>query len=50
MLVEIMVYEDRSFIFIMKILSVVVLIKEVLCFEKGSVELNCEKVGWLIRD
>ena len=48
-LVEITVFEDRSFTFITKTPPAAVLIKEALGVEKGSGEPNREKVGTLSR-
>src|SRR5665809_20991 len=48
--VEITVYEDRSFEFIMKTPPAAVLIKQAAGIEKGSGEPNREKVGRITRD
>ena len=48
--VEITVYEDRSFTFIMKTPPAAVLIKQAIGLEKGSGEPNREKVGRISRD
>lgn len=47
-LVEILVYEDCSFIFVLKILFAVVLIKKVVGVECGLSELYKIKVGFII--
>ncbi len=48
--VEITVFEDRSFTFIMKTPPAAVLIKQAAGIEKGSGEPNREKVGRITRD
>lgn len=48
--VEISVYEDRSFTFILKTPPASVLIRKALGIEKGSGEPNTKKVGKLTRD
>ena len=48
--VEITVYEDRSFTFIMKTPPAAVLIKQAIGLEKGSGEPNRMKVGTISRD
>ncbi|MFC1810998.1 50S ribosomal protein L11 [Patescibacteria group bacterium] len=48
--VEITVYEDRSFTFIMKTPPAAVLIKKAINLKKGSGEPNKEKVGTIKRD
>jgi len=48
--VEITVYEDRSFTFIMKTPPAAVLIKKAINLKKGSGEPNKEKVGTITRD
>ena len=48
--VEITVYEDRSFTFIMKTPPAAVLIKQAAGLEKGSGEPNRAKVGSITRD
>jgi large subunit ribosomal protein L11 len=48
--VEITVFEDRSFTFIMKTPPAAVLIKQAAGIEKGSGEPNREKVGTITRD
>ncbi|MBF2079066.1 MAG: 50S ribosomal protein L11 [Synechococcales cyanobacterium T60_A2020_003] len=48
--VEISVYEDRSFTFILKTPPASVLIRKALGIEKGSGEPNSKKVGKLTRD
>ena len=48
--VEISVYEDRSFTFVLKTPPAAVLIKEALRLDKGSAEPNRNKVGRLSRD
>lgn len=49
-MVEISVYEDCLFIFIIKILLVLVLFKKVVGIEKGLGELNKIKVVIVIKD
>jgi large subunit ribosomal protein L11 len=48
--VEISVYEDRSFTFVLKTPPASVLIKKALGAERGSNEPNKKKVGTLTRD
>lgn len=48
--VEISVYEDRSFTFIMKTAPAAVLIKKALNLKKGSGEPNKNKVATITRD
>jgi large subunit ribosomal protein L11 len=48
--VEISVYEDRSFTFILKTPPASVLIKKALGIDKGSGEPNSRKVGTLTRE
>ena len=48
--VEITVYEDRSFTFILKTPPAAVLLREKAGVEKGSPEPNREKVGTVTRD
>lgn len=48
--VEISVYEDRSFTFIMKTAPAAVLIKQALNLKKGSGEPNKNKVATITRD
>jgi len=48
--VEITVYEDRSFTFIMKTAPAAVLIKKAINLKKGSGEPNKNKVGTITRD
>jgi len=48
--VEISVYEDRSFTFILKTPPASVLIKKALGIDKGSGEPNSRKVGMLSRE
>ncbi len=48
--VEITVYEDRSFVFIMKTPPASDLIRKTLGIEKGSAQQKREKVGVLSRD
>ncbi|MFM7578283.1 MAG: 50S ribosomal protein L11, partial [Microcystaceae cyanobacterium] len=48
--VEISVYEDRSFTFVLKTPPASVLIKKALGAERGSNEPNKKKVGALTRD
>ena len=48
--VEITVFEDRSFIFIMKTPPAAVLIKQAIGLDKGSAEPNRNKVGTITRD
>ena len=48
--VEITVYEDRSFVFIMKTPPASDLIRKTLGIEKGSAQQKREKVGVLTRD
>ncbi len=48
--VEISVYEDRSFTFILKTPPASVLIKQAAGIEKGSSQPNKEKVGSITRD
>ncbi len=48
--VEITVFEDRSFTFIMKTPPAAVLIKQAAGIDKGSGEPNREKVGRISRD
>jgi len=48
--VEITVYEDRSFVFIMKTPPASDLIRKTLGIEKGSAQQKREKVGILTRD
>ena len=48
--VEITVYEDRSFVFIMKTPSASDLIRKTLGIEKGSAQQKREKVGVLTRE
>jgi large subunit ribosomal protein L11 len=48
--VEISVYEDRSFTFILKTPPASVLIKKAAGIEKGSSQPNKEKVGSITRD
>ncbi len=48
--VEITVFEDRSFTFIMKTPPAAVLIKQAAGIDKGSGEPNREKVGRITRD
>ena len=48
--VEITVFEDRSFTFIMKTPPAAVLIKQAIGIDKGSAEPHREKVGTITRD
>lgn len=48
--VEITIYEDRTFTFILKSPPAAVLIKEALKLEKGSANSKKDKVGKLTRD
>ncbi len=48
--VEITVFEDRSFTFIMKTPPAAVLIKQAIGIDKGSAEPNRNKVGTITRD
>ncbi len=48
--VEITVFEDRSFTFIMKTPPAAVLIKQAIGLDKGSAEPNRNKVGTITRD
>ena len=48
--VEITIYEDRTFTFILKSPPAAVLIKEALKMEKGSASSKKDKVGKLTRD
>ena len=48
--VEITVYEDRSFTFIMKTPPAAVLIKQAIGLDKGSGEPNRNKVGTISKD
>ncbi len=48
--VEITVFEDRSFTFIMKTPPAAVLIKQAIGLDKGSAEPNRSKVGTITRD
>jgi large subunit ribosomal protein L11 len=48
--VEITVFEDRSFTFIMKTPPAAVLIKQAIGLDKGSAEPNRDKVGTITKD
>ncbi len=48
--VEITVFEDRSFTFIMKTPPAAVLIKQAIGLDKGSAEPNRDKVGTITRE
>jgi large subunit ribosomal protein L11 len=48
--VEITVFEDRSFTFVLKSPPAAVLIKQALSIEKGSAEPHREKVGSITQD
>lgn len=48
--VEITVYEDRSFTFIMKTTPAAILIKKAIALKKGSGEPNKNKVGTITKD